>query len=191
MQVHLLDSQRKAGVSKVQVVVNGELPVFGSCFVHNLIKTRVDNVNLTGTLQVLHVGRVLRDLVTHLFKYFKVLFLGVFLGHTAWGNMIQVLKPFKVGASHTATIGKHVRYGDDSSREQMLLGEEGSGAVSTFNNNFALKLVSVVSVDSLFLCGRNEDVTFEFHKLRGVQVGFGCCSVETLKGATLVHPGLD
>jgi len=51
--------------------------------------------------------------------------------------------------------------------------------------------VNVVSVDSLLLSGRNEDVTFEFHELRGVQVGFSGCSVETLKSSTGVPPALD
>jgi len=189
--VHLLDRQREAGVSEVEVVVNGKLPVFCGSFVHNLIQTRVDDVNFARASQVLHVRGVLGDLVAHLLENLEVLLLGVFLSHAAGGNVIQVLEPLEVGAGHTTAVGKHVGHGDDITGKECLLSVEGSRAVSTLNNNLALEVITVILVDSLLLGSRDEDVALELHELSGVKVSFSLSTVVAFERATLVPPGLD
>jgi hypothetical protein len=140
---------------------------------------------------MLHVGRALRDLVSHLFKNLEVLLFSVLLGHTAGGNVIQVLEPLEVRAGDAATVGKHVRHGDDASLKERLFGGKGGGAVSTLNYDFALKVVTVLLVDDLLDGGRDQDVALELHELVGVHIGLSGGSVVALKSATLVPPVLD
>ena len=122
VSMNLLDSQGETSISEVKVVVNSVVPVFDGRFIHNLVEARVHNVDLASTLQVLHVRGALRDLVSHLLKNFKVLFLSIFLGHAAGSDVVQVLEPLEVGASNTTSVGKHVRHGDDTTLEEFLFG---------------------------------------------------------------------
>ena len=110
----LSDGLTKASISEVEIVFNRVLPVHLGGFVHDLLQTRVDDVDFASTSQVLHVGRVLWQLVAHSLENLNVLLLGVFLGHTAWGDVVQILEPLEVGTGDTTTVGKHVGDGDNA-----------------------------------------------------------------------------
>lgn len=105
--------------------------------------------------------------------------------------MVQVLEPFKVGAGHTTAVCQHVGDGDNTTLKQGLFGEISGWAISAFDDNLALQVIDVVSVDSLLLGSGNEDVTFKLHKFRWVDLSFGGCSIETFESAPLHHVVLN
>lgn len=114
---------------------------------------------------MLHVGGGLGDLVTHLLENLHVLLFSVLLGHTAGGNMVEVLEPLKVGAGDTATVGEHVGDDDDAVLGKVVLSGEGGGTVSTFDDNLGLNVFHVGHVNGEFLGSGDQDVTLFFHEL--------------------------
>jgi len=88
VRVDLSDSFTKARISKVDVVLHGVLPVFLGSRAHNFVEARVDNVDFSGASEVLHVGRVLGDLVAHDFEDLHILLLLIFFVLTAGGDVI-------------------------------------------------------------------------------------------------------
>ena len=147
MLVNLLDGQGEASVSEVKVVVNGVLPVSCGRFVHDLVETRVDDVDLAGALQVLHVGRALRNLISHLFEHLEVLLLGVLLGHATGCDVVQVLEPLEVGAGDTTTVDQKIGGADDASLDEDLFSSVGGGTVGTLEDSLDFDITSVSCVE--------------------------------------------
>lgn len=100
--------------------------------------------------------------------------------------MVQVLEPLEVGAGNTTTVCQHVWHGDDTSLQKRLFSEESGWTVSSFHDDFALKIVTVVFVNGLLFGSWDEDITFHLHKLRWVDVGFSAGLVESLEGSLIV-----
>ena len=73
--------------------------------------------------------------------------------------MLEVLEPFKVRDGHTTSVAKDIREEADSLTEKYLLGCSSSWAIGSFNDEFTLEFFSIVSVDSLFEGGRDEEIT--------------------------------
>lgn len=109
------------------------------------------------------MGRIFWECVSHSLQDLHVLLLLILLGHTAWGDVIQVLQPLEVGASDTTSVGQHVWNCDDSSFKECFFSAESCWAISSFDYYLAFKLVYVVLVDSLFFSSRDEDITFLMH----------------------------
>jgi hypothetical protein len=164
MSVDFLDRSTEAGVSKEQVVLNSILPVFSGSSAHNLLESRVYDVDLLGTGEVLHVRRVCRNSVAHSLEKLHILFFLVLFGHAAGSDVFEVLQPFEVGASDTTTVCKHIGDDNDTLFLKDFFGHVGGRSIGTFKNNFALKIVSVVLVDGLFFCSRYQEVTGLFHE---------------------------
>ncbi len=147
MLVDLVDRLAEARVSEVQVLFQRVVPVVNSGLLHDFLKAGVNDVDFSCSLEVLHVGRGLGELVTHGLKDFQILFFLIFLGHAAWRNVFQVLEPLEVRAGHTATVCQHVWNHDDAALHQSFFTHEGCGAVGALEHNLALELVRVVNVD--------------------------------------------
>jgi len=84
--VDLADSVDEASISVGKVLCDGEVPVLLDGGAHDLFETRVDDVDFIGTLN-------LASLISeaHKLKEFGLGFLLVLLGHTSWGDVIEVL----------------------------------------------------------------------------------------------------
>ena len=87
----LTDGVDEAGISVGEVLLYSNVPVLADGGGHDFFQTRVDNVDLIGTFD-------LASLITKSHKLEESLLglLLVFLGHAAWGNVIEVLEPFEV-----------------------------------------------------------------------------------------------
>merc|ERR1712166_308298 len=168
VSVDLLDSTTETGVSERDVVDEGVGPVLLGGVVHDLLKSRIDDVDLTRARKLSHVRRVLRDNVTHHLEELLVLLLLVSLVDTAGSNVIQVLEPLEVRAGDTTPVGQHVGDNNNSLGVKNFSSHESSGTIGTFEDDFALELVGVVLVDSLLLGSGDEDVTRHLHEALGV-----------------------
>ena len=73
--------------------------------------------------------------------------------------MLEVLQPFKIRHSDTTSVAENIRKEADSFSEKNLFGSSGGGSVGSFDDDFALEFICVVSVDGLFESSRNEKVT--------------------------------
>ena len=187
VRVDLADGFSEAGVSEVEVVFYRVIPVLLCRVAHDLFKTRVNDIDLTGAGQTLHVRRLFGDLVAHSLKELHVLFLLVFLGHTSRGHMVQVFKPLEVGNCDTTTVGKHVRHCDNTSLKELFFSHVSRWSVGTFENNLALEIVHIVHVDSLLLGTWKQDVAFELHELSSVHSRFVSGARETRQSAMFGH----
>ena len=140
--VDLLDGVDEASVSEGEVLVDGELPVFLNSVLHDLLETRVDNVKFGSTLSRYLVFLEAHHLEELLLRLFLVL-----LGHATGSDVIDVLKPFEVGAGDTTAIDKHVRCSDNTSAHENLFGGVSGGTVSSLEDGFDLNQFSIVSVE--------------------------------------------
>ena len=61
--------------------------------------------------------------------------------------MVHVLQPFEVTDSDTTSVTQDIRQELDSSSEKDLFSLNGGWSVGSLDNEFAVELVSVVSVD--------------------------------------------
>ena len=72
--------------------------------------------------------------------------------------MFDVFEPFEVRNSDTTSIAKDVREETDSLIKQDLFSISGCRTIGSFDDQFALEFVSVVSVYGLFESSRDEDI---------------------------------
>ena len=140
----LADGVDEAGVSVGEVSVDSDSPVLTDSGGHNLLKSGVDDVNLIGTLDLVSLG-----LKSHKLEELDLRLLLVLLGESSWGDVIEVLQPFEVGAGDTTTVDKHVWGGDNSSAGEDLLSGVGGGSVGTFEDGLDLDVLGVTSVKGL------------------------------------------
>lgn len=109
MVVNSLNGTTEAGISEADVVDEGVRPVLLGGVVHDLLEAGVHDVDLTGSTELSHVRRVVRNDVAHHVQDLLVLARLVLLSHATRGNVSKVLEPLKVGASDTTSVSKHVR----------------------------------------------------------------------------------
>jgi len=140
--VNLLDGVNEACVSEGEVFIDSELPVFLNSLAHDFLESRIDDVKFGSTLSR---GLFLIE-AHHLEELLLRLFL-IFLGHATRSDVIDVLKPFEVGAGDTTAIDKHVRCSDDTSAHENLFGGVSGGTVSSLEDGFNLNQFSIVSVE--------------------------------------------
>jgi len=184
--VNLADGVDEAGVSVGEVSLDSDVPVFTDGAGHDLLKSRVDDVDLIGTFNLVRLG-----LKTHKLEELDLGLLLVLLGHTSWGDVIEVLEPFEVRAGDTTTVDKHVWGGDNSSAGEDLLGGVGCGAVGTFEDGLDLDVFGVASVEGLL--GGSGDHAVGSLEEEGLRVltnslsGIGISG----EGAVLDHEVLD
>ena len=172
--MNLADSVDEAGISVGEVFLYSNIPVLFNGMGHDFFQTRVDNVDFISTFNLASLISESHELEESLLGL-----LLIFLGHTAWGNVVEVLKPLEVRAGDTTAIDKHVWSGDNSSADEDLLGSVGGWAVGTFEDSFDLNVFSVASVKGLLSGGRDHAVgVFEEEGLRvlanglsGIRVG--------------------
>lgn len=72
--------------------------------------------------------------------------------------MLEVLEPFEIGDGHTTCVAENIRKETDSFGEKNLFGSSCGWTVGSFDDELALELVSVVSVDGLFEGSRDEEI---------------------------------
>ena len=185
-RVDLADGVDEASISEGEVLVDGDVPVLADGGAHDLLETRVDDVDFIGALK-------LGGLVLEAHKL-EELGLGldlVLLGHTAWGDVIQVLEPLEVGAGDTATVDEHVWGANDALAEEDLLSGVGGRAVGTLEDGLDADGIGVASVEGLLSGGWDHAVGLLEEELlwvlRDSLSGVG----ESGEGAVLTHPGLD
>ena len=138
----LLDGVYETCVSEGKVSVHSELPVLLNSVCHDLFKTRVDNIKLGSTLGCYLIFLEAHHLEELLLRLFLVL-----LGHATGSDVIDVLKPFEVGASDTTAVHKHVRSSDDTSAHEDLLSGVGGGTVGSLEDGLNLNQISIVFVE--------------------------------------------
>ena len=145
VSVDLLDGVDETCVSEGEVLVDSELPVFLNSVLHNFFKTRVDNVDFGSTLSrhlVFFEAHHLEELLLRLFL--------ILLGHATGSDVIDVLKPFEVGAGDTTAVDEHVGGSDNASAHEDLLGGVGSGTVGSLEDGLNLNQFSVILVKRFF-----------------------------------------
>ena len=152
--VDLGDGVDEAGVSEGEVLLEGELPVFSAGRGHDFFETRVDDVDLVGTLQLVDLVAEAHDLEQASLGLDLVL-----LGETAWSNVVEVLKPFEVRAGDTTAVDEHVRGGDDAAAGEDLFGSVGRGAIGTLEDGLDLDGLSVALVKRLLDGGGDQNVS--------------------------------
>ena len=139
--VDLLDGVDETSVSEGEVLVDSELPVLLNSVLHDLLKTRVDDVKFGSTL-----SRYLIFLEAHHLEELLLRFLLILLGHATGSDVIDVLKPFEVGAGDTTAVHEHVWSSDDTSALEDLLGGVGGGTVGSLEDGLNLNQFSIVFV---------------------------------------------
>lgn len=125
---------------------------------HDLLETRVDDVDFFRALEVFHVGRGGGQLVAESFQNLQVPLFLVLLGHAAGRDVLDVLEPLEVRDSDTAAVCKHVRNDDDAAFHESLFSHKGSRAIGTFQDNAAVEGVRIVDRDRLLNCSGDQDV---------------------------------
>ena len=182
----LSDSIDEAGISVGKVSIDSDGPVLTDGGGHDLLKTRVDDVDLIGTLDLVSLG-----LKTHKLEELDLRLLLVLLGQSSWGDVIKVLQPFEVGAGDTTTVDEHVWGGNNSSANKDLLGSVSCGSVGTFEDGIDLDVFGVTGVEGL-LSGSGDHAVGVLEKeglrvltnsLGGIRVGG--------EGSMLNHEVLD
>ena len=140
MAINFVDGVNEAGVSEREVLAHCVVPVLFNSRTHDLLETRVDDVELFGTFQssdILYAHKLEQPLLGFLF---------VFLCHSSWGHVLQVLQPLEVRAGDTTAVHKHVWSGDDAPLNEDLLGLVGSRTIGTFEDRLNLDFFGVLSV---------------------------------------------
>ena len=149
----LADGVDEAGISVGEVSLYSNFPVLANGRGHNFFQTRVDNVNFISTFNLTSLG-----FKSHELEELRLRLLLIFLGETAWGNVVQVLEPFEVGAGDTTAIDKHVWGCDDSSANEDLLGGVGRGSIGTLEDGLDLDVLGVASVKGFLSSGGDHAV---------------------------------
>lgn len=72
--------------------------------------------------------------------------------------MVEVLEPFEVTDSDSSGIAENVGQELNALFEQDLLAFKSSGSICGFNNQLCLEPVSILDVDRLLQCCRNEEI---------------------------------
>lgn len=152
---------------------------------HDLFETRVDDVHLGSALQVCVRAEA------HDFKELLLRSFLVFLSQLARGNVVDVFKPFEVGASDATAVDEHVRGVNDALLDEDLLSGVGCGTVGTLENGAHLDLICVHLVKRLFRGSRNQAVSLLLHERCGfLELGFHGARV-SFQGLVLSQVGLD
>ena len=151
--VDLADGVDEAGISVGEVSLYSDFPVLANGRGHDFFQTRVDNVDFISTFNLTGLG-----FESHELEELGLGLLLIFLGKTAWGNVVQVLEPLEVRAGDTTAIDKHVWGGDDSSADENLLGGVGRRSVGTLEDGIDLDVLSVASVKGFLSSGGDHAV---------------------------------
>lgn len=72
--------------------------------------------------------------------------------------MLNILEPLEIRHSDTTSIAKDIGQEIHSFAYQDLFSLCSRGAIGSFNNQFTLEFICVVSVDGLFKGSRNENI---------------------------------
>lgn len=183
--VDLADGVDEASITEGKVLLDSHLPVLLGGGAHDFLETRVDDIDLVSALE-------LRSLVleAHKLEELSLRLLLVFLGHTAGGDVVQVLQPFEVGAGDTTTVDKHVRGAHNALALEDLLGGVGRGTVGTLEDGLHSDGVGVTLVEGLLGGGGDHAVSLLEEELLGV-LADGLSGVrEGGEGTVLGHPCL-
>lgn len=78
--------------------------------------------------------------------------------------MLNILEPLEVRHSDTTSVAKHIGQEVYSFANQNLFCLCSGGAIGSFNDQFTLEFVCVVSVDGLFEGSWNEDIAESLQK---------------------------
>lgn len=184
--VNLADSVDEASVSEREVLLDSKFPVFLAGRGHDFLKTRVDDIDLISTLELVRLV-----LEAHKFEELGLRFDLIFLGHTARSDVIKVLEPFEVRAGNTTSVDKHVRSAHNSSALEDLLSCVSSGAVGTLEDSFAHDGFSVTHMKRLLSGSWDHAVSSLFEELLGVFTDSLSGVREANERAMLDHMGLD
>ena len=184
--VDLADGVDEASISESEVLLDSDIPVLLDSGAHDFFEAGVDNFDLIGTFD-------LRSLLSesHEFKKSGLGFLLIFLGHTSWGDVVEILEPLEVGAGNTPTIDEHVWGADNTSSGENLFGSVGGWSIGSLENGLDLDKVSISSVERFLSGGRDHAVSLlEEELLRVLSNSFGSIW-EAGKRSVLDHVSLD
>jgi len=151
--VDLTDGVDEAGISVGEVSLYSNIPVLANGRGHDFFQTRVDNVNFISAFNLTGLS-----LKSHQLEELGLRLLLIFLGKTAWGNVVQVLEPLEVRAGDTTAVDEHVWGSNNSSADENLLGSVGRRSVGTFEDGLDLDVLSVASVEGFLSCGGDHAV---------------------------------
>ena len=152
--VDLLDRVDEAGVPERHVALNCDLPVLAAGGSHDLLETRVDDIDLIGTLELINLV-----LEAHKLKEASLRLDLILLGQTAGSYVIEVLEPLEVRAGDTTTVDKHVRGTDNTTTLEDYLGGVGSGAVGALEDSLDLDEISVALMEGLLSSSRDHAIS--------------------------------
>ena len=102
--VYLLHGPDEAGISEVQILGHGKVPIVTNSLGHYLIECTVHNIDFLGSLDVEIISAV-----TYEIQEFDCALLLILLSHLAMGNVLQILEPLEVRAGDTTAVGQQVR----------------------------------------------------------------------------------
>jgi hypothetical protein len=78
--------------------------------------------------------------------------------------VIDVFEPFEVGACDSTSIEEQVWADNNSLGEKVFLSGEGGRSIGTFSYDFALELVHIAFVNTLFNGSWNENIACLLHE---------------------------
>ncbi len=184
--MNLANSVDEASVSEREVLLDSEFPVLFAGRGHDFLESRVDDIDLISTLELVRLV-----LEAHKFEELGLRFDLIFLGHTAWGDVIEVLEPFEVRAGDTTSVDKHVRSAYNSSALEDLFSCVGSGAIGTFEDSLNHDGISVTLMKRLLSGGWDHAVSWLGKELLGVFTDSLSGVGEANERAMLGHMSLD
>ena len=74
--------------------------------------------------------------------------------------MVKVLQPFKVTHCHTSSVAENVGQEVNATVNQNFFCLQSSGAISSFDDQFGLELISIAHINSLLEGSWDEEVAF-------------------------------
>mmetsp|Transcript_40767 Transcript_40767/g.56804 ORF Transcript_40767/g.56804 Transcript_40767/m.56804 type:complete len:268 (-) Transcript_40767:127-930(-) len=129
---------------------------------HDLLQTRVHNIDLTRTSQKLLMSLFNVDsqlgLLFNNLQQIEFRFLLPLLDHSTRSHVIQILQPFEVRHGDTTSIQQDIGQNQNALRLQNLFTGQSSGTISGFSHDLALEFVGVELVDRLLNGGRDQDI---------------------------------
>lgn len=102
--VYLFHGPDEAGVSEVQILGHGEVPVVTNGLRHYLVEGTVHDVDFFGSFDVKVICAVAYEI-----QEFDCALLLILLRHLAMRNVLQILEPLEVRAGDATTVCQQVR----------------------------------------------------------------------------------
>ena len=102
----------------------------------------------------------------YLSKNMRIQVLGKSLLHSSVANMAKVLQPFEITHGNTPSIQVHIRYTQNTFLRKNFVGFRRAGTIGSFTDDLCLYPGSIFAIDNILQCSGNQDITFQFKRIR-------------------------